>query len=87
MEVTIVSALWCPSCLVLKKHIKRLNKEYDINIRTLDYDFDEEIVKELNVGKVLPVIIVNDGDNEINRLIGEKTYDEIIEFLKDCNVL
>lgn len=82
MEVIVVSAVWCPSCLILKKHIKKLTKEYDINIKYLDYDLDEEEVKDLDVGKVLPVIIVED-----KRLIGEKSYDEIINFLKGCEVI
>ena len=43
----------------------------------LDYDFDEEEVSKYNVGNKLPVIICND-----ERLVGEKSYDEIVEFLK-----
>ena len=44
-EVIIISAIWCPSCLILNKHLKRIKKEYpDINIKKLDYDLDEEQV-------------------------------------------
>lgn len=82
-EITVVSAVWCPSCLILKKHLKKLNKNYpDLKINTLDYDFDEEEVKKLNVGKILPVIIKYKNDEE-KRLIGEKTYEEIEEFLNE----
>lgn len=81
-EITIVSAVWCPSCLVLKKHIKKLTKEYDLNINYLDYDLDDEEVKGLNVGKILPVIIAGE-----NRLIGEKSFKEILDFLKECNII
>ena len=82
-EITVVSAVWCPSCLILKKHLKKLNKNYpDLKINTLDYDFDEEEVKKLNVGKILPVIIKYENDEE-KRLIGEKTYEEIEEFLNE----
>ena len=82
-EITVVSAVWCPSCLILKKNIKKLNKNYpNLKINTLDYDFDEEEVQKLNVGKILPVIIKNEGENE-KRLIGEKTYEEIEEFLNE----
>ena len=44
----------------------------------LDYDFDEDIVKNYNIGNKLPVIICND-----NRLIGEKDYEEIENFIKE----
>lgn len=81
-EITIVSAVWCPSCLVLKKHIKKLTKEYDLNINYLDYDLDDEEVKGLNVGKTLPVIIAGE-----NRLIGEKSFKEILDFLRECNII
>ena len=82
-EIIVVSAVWCPSCLILKKNLKKLQEEYsNIEIKMLDYDFDEEEVMEYNVGDKLPVIIYGE-----NRLIGEKTYEEIVSFLKENNVL
>ena len=81
-KIVVISAVWCPSCLILKKNLKKLKEEYSINVEMLDYDFDEEEVKKYNVGDTLPVII-----NEKNRLIGEKTYDEIVEFLEMCGVI
>lgn len=82
-EITVVSAIWCPSCLILTKHLKKLKKEYpNLKIKKLDYDFDEEEVKKLNIGKILPVIITNKSGKE-KRLIGEKTYEQIKEFLNE----
>ena len=82
-KITIISAVWCPSCLILKKNIKKLQENYqDLEIETLDYDLDEEEVEKYNVGDKLPVIIYNDA-----RLIGEKTYEEIESFLKENNCL
>ena len=82
-EIIVVSAVWCPSCLILKKNLKKLQEEYsNIEIKMLDYDFDEDEVMEYNVGDKLPVIIYGE-----NRLIGEKTYEEIVSFLKENNVL
>ncbi len=81
-KLIIVSAVWCPSCLVLKKNLKKVNEEYNIDYKLLDYDLDEDEVQELNVGDKLPVIIYND-----KRLIGEKTYEELIEFFKGCDLI
>lgn len=81
-KIVVVSAVWCPSCLLLKKHLKRIKEEYNLEINVLDYDLDEDQVKELNVGDKLPVMICNR-----NRLIGEKNYDEIVNFLKENNVI
>ena len=78
-KITVVSAVWCPSCLILKKNLKKLQEEYnDIEVKMLDYDFDDEEVEKLNVGDKLPVMIYED-----KRLIGEKSYEEIISFLKE----
>ena len=78
-EIIVVSAVWCPSCLILKKHLKKITQKYpNLKIKKLDYDFDEDEVKELNVGKILPVIISNE-----KRLIGEKTYEEIEAFINE----
>ena len=81
-EVIVISAVWCPSCLVLKKELKKIHEEYNLSFKTLNYDLDEDIVSEYNVGEVLPVMIYED-----KRLIGEKSYEEIISFLKECKLI
>jgi len=83
----VISAVWCPSCLILKKHLKKLKSEYnDIKFEILDYDLDDD-VKSYDVGNTLPVIIIKDDDNVENRLIGEKSYQEVLDFLKKCDYL
>ena len=80
-SIIVISAVWCPSCLILNKHLKKLKENYDIEITKLDYDFDD--IEKYNVGDKLPVIILKDvNDNEIKRLIGEKSYQEIVDFLE-----
>ena len=81
-KIIVISAFWCPSCLILKKHLKKLEEEYGIKYDLLDYDLDEEIVNTYHVGDILPVIIYED-----KRLIGEKSYEEIIDFLKECKLI
>lgn len=82
-KLLVISAVWCPSCLILNKHLKKINEEYNIEINKLDYDLDEDEVEPYNVGDKLPVmILLDEKSNEVKRLIGEKSYDEIIEFLE-----
>lgn len=81
-EVIVISAVWCPSCLLLKKELKKIHEEYNLDFKMLDYDLDEDKVLEYNVGNILPVMIYED-----KRLIGEKTYEEIIDFLKECKLI
>ncbi len=83
-ELLVISAVWCPSCLILNKHLKKLSNEgLDIEIKKLDYDLDEDEVLKYNVGDKLPVIILKDKNNELNRLIGEKSYEEILNFIRE----
>ena len=82
-KLVIISAVWCPSCLLLNKEIKNIRDDFsDLEIEKLDYDMDEDIIKDYNIGSTLPVLILKENDNEIGRLVGEKKYDEIKEFLR-----
>lgn len=84
-ELLIISAVWCPSCLIMNKYIKKIQQEYPtLEIIKLDYDLDEEKVEPYQVGSILPVMILkNDRDEEIGRLVGEKDYYEVIEFIQE----
>ena len=87
-EIIVISAVWCPSCLILKKHLKKLTQDFtNIKIEMLDYDFDEDEVKELNIGDKLPVIISISENKEKNRLVGEKDYSDIVKFLKEDEII
>ena len=65
--------MWCPGCLVMKKVWKNILGDYpELNILELDYDMDSQEVEKYNPGKVLPVVIFMDDNNqELERVIGE----------------
>lgn len=75
MKYIMVSALWCPACLITNSAIDRIIEEKRITVEKLDYDFDD--ISKYNVGKILPEIIVFDGDIEVGRIIGEKNYKDL----------
>jgi thiol-disulfide isomerase/thioredoxin len=79
-KLIVISAVWCPSCLILNKELKEIKHLYpDLIIDKLDYDFDEDEVNKYAVGKILPVIIANNINGK--RLIGEHNLDEIKDFI------
>lgn len=83
MKIIKITAIWCVSCIIMNNNIDALKNQYDLNIYELDYDFDEE-VKKYNVGKILPVLIfVDSNNNEIKRIIGEKTKQELIKIFDE----
>lgn len=77
MEIIKIGAMWCPACLIMNKIWPKIEEKYNIKIKSLDLDFDEEEANSYDVGEILPVIIVKKDGKEI-RIIGEKTYEEII---------
>ena len=81
-KLIIVSAVWCSSCLILKKELKKLKEEYNFDYKMLDYDLEEDEILKYDIGDKLPVMIYKD-----KRLIGEKSYEEIVDFLKECSII
>lgn len=82
MKLIKISAIWCPSCLIMEKVWKELQEELpNIEYISYDYDLDDE-VDNYNPGDVLPIIILENNNEELTRFIGEKTKSEIIEGIK-----
>ena len=82
MEIVIISAVWCPSCLSMKKVYKEVESKFqDISFKKLDYDFDD--ISEYNVSNILPVLIIKKNGNELKRIIGEHESLEIIKEIGD----
>ena len=86
MKIVKVTAMWCVSCLTMQKVWRKVFKEYpNLEIVDLDYDFNEEEVKQYNVGSLLPELIVFEGGKEIKRIIGEKTKSELVKIMGELN--
>ena len=82
MKIIKINAMWCPGCLISKSIWNDIEQEFpNHEYVNLDYDLDEELVEKYNVGEILPVVIIEDEDKEIKRIIGEKTKKEILERL------
>lgn len=81
MKIIMLSASWCPACLIVQKRMKTIQDtiaRYPFEI--LDIDFDEDKAKVYAVGKTLPVFIVLDEEGiEIRRIVGERTALELKE--------
>lgn len=83
MKVIKIGAMWCPGCIVMHKVWDKINKEYpNIEVKSLDLDMDEEEVKKYSIGDTLPVIIFYKDDTELERLIGEKKFEDIESVIK-----
>ena len=78
-KMIIISAIWCPSCIIMKDRFDSLVKELgDVEVVMLDFDDDEEEVAKYNVGNILPVCIIGD-----KRSVGEKSLKELKKIFID----
>ncbi len=82
MKIIKVTAIWCVSCIIMNDLIEELKDELNLNIIEYDYDLDEE-VKKYDVGRKLPVLILLDeNDKEIKRIIGERSKKDLVKEIK-----
>jgi len=82
MEIIIINAVWCPSCLSMKKVYREVESKFqDINFKKLDYDFDD--ISEYNISNILPVLIIKKDGIELKRIVGEHESLEIIKEIGD----
>lgn len=79
MELIKISAIWCPSCLIMEKIWQELKQDLPkIDFISYDYDLDDES-ETYQVGETLPVIILKNNEEELIRFVGEKTKQELLE--------
>ena len=87
MKLIKIGAIWCSGCLVMNNVISKALKNYTIDYQEYDIDMDEEEAKSFDPGDVLPVFVVMDQEKEITRFVGEYSYDDFIQKLKDVGVI
>lgn len=81
MKVIILSAIWCPACLIVKSTIRKLQEDYpQFQPQYIDIDDEETLAAKYEPLKILPVFIIEDQEgNVIKRLSGELKKDVIVK--------
>ena len=81
MTIVKISSIACSSCIIINNVLEKILENHKIYIKEYDYDFDDV---PYEVGSVLPVLIFLDNEgNEYARLIGESSYEQIEEKIKE----
>lgn len=83
MKVIKITAIWCSACLVMNKTWKKILEKYNIETIELDLDMNEEEVEKYQPGSTLPVFIFMNGEEEIKRISGEISYQELINIIEE----
>lgn len=83
MKVIKITALWCSGCLIMNKVWNKVLDNVNIETVNLDYDMDEEEVSKYNPGNVLPVFIFMNDNKEVKRVVGEKSFEEMLAIINE----
>jgi len=75
------SATWCGPCKQFKPIMQELSNE-GYNIEFIDGDENRDLAIEYNIRSIPTTVIEQDG-KEVNRLVGVKSKEEMIDELTD----
>ena len=73
------SATWCGPCKQFKPIMQELS-DVGYNIEFIDGDENRQMAIDANIRSV-PTTLIMDGDNEVNRIVGIKSKEEMIKEL------
>lgn len=83
MKIIKITAMWCPSCLIMNSMIDDIISKFNLEMESFDFDLDQDVVEKFNVGNILPVLIkIDESGNEISRIVGEHSSSEVETFMK-----
>ena len=78
-QLLYFSAEWCGPCKVLGPVMDEVRKQIPVQKHNVDYT-DPSILQKYGIKNIPTVVLVENG-NEINRFVGAKTFNQIIDFL------
>lgn len=79
MKIIKIGASWCSGCVVMRPIWEKIEKEYSYDSKYYDFDVYEDFLKqEYHIGDKLPIVIfLNKQNQELERIIGEISYDKL----------
>jgi thioredoxin 1 len=81
MRLLKFSAEWCQPCKMLAKTLEGINIPYTIS--NIDIDDSPNLAADYKVRGVPTMVLVDDNDKEVGRLVGVKTKAQIEEFISE----
>jgi thiol-disulfide isomerase/thioredoxin len=84
MKWMMVSASWCAACLIMKKRMKQLQSELELEFEILDVDYDDQALSGLEIGKILPVIYRKDDTGYHKLSVGEQSLEQLRKVYQDA---
>ena len=84
MKIIKIGSSWCSGCIVMRPIWEEIEKEIKLNTTYYDFDIYEDMLKEkYHIGDKLPIIIIeDDNDKELERIVGEIKKDDLINIIR-----
>jgi len=77
------SAEWCTPCQTLSPTMDQVRRQIPVQKLNVDYT-DPNVLQTYNVRNI-PTVILLDGDQELRRFTGNKSFNQIIDWLNYGN--
>ena len=74
------TADWCGPCKKVRPIVESINKDSVLKFKLIDVDSEIELVKLFEIKSVPTFILLKDGE-QIKRMSGPKTENELLDFL------
>ena len=81
MKILKFEAPWCAPCKAMD-HILEL-MDLNMEVEKISIDTNQELCDQYEVRAIPTLIMIDDNKNELNRIKGFKSADEIMEFVKN----
>ncbi len=81
MRLLKFSAEWCQPCKILAKTLEGIDVPYTVS--SIDIEDSPNLAQDYRVRGVPTMVLVDDNDKEVGRLVGVKTKAEIEEFINE----
>lgn len=84
MKVLKFGAVWCTGCIVMKPRWQEIEKENDwLVTEYYDADENEEKIKRFEVEDLPTFIFLDKDGNEIERLVGQRSKELLLEKINE----
>lgn len=76
------TADWCPPCKKMKPIVAEIDRDVpNVRFQIIDADSEIELVSNFNIRSIPTFILFDEDNNEVNRISGAVTKEEMIGFI------
>ena len=81
MKILKFFASWCKPCSALSETLKNANIEHE----SIDVSSDTDLTEKYDIRSIPTLVIIDENGNEVGRILGSKSKEQILEELKKCS--